>query len=73
MLVPSKFTRLEESTIFKMKSILQVRFEEELVKSAYLRSRESFKDASEFIYALDALFVLGMIELDECSETIKYA
>ena len=59
MLVPSKFTRLEESTIFKMRCILTNKNESESVVETYLRTKDFFCDASEFLHALDVLYVLG--------------
>lgn len=73
MLVPSKFTRLEESTLFRMKSILGGKTELESVQEIYYRTRHVFQDASEFLHALDALFVLGLLELDEDLGLIRYA
>lgn len=73
MLVPSKFTRLEESTIFRMKSILDSETEEESVQDVYHRTRDVFRDASEFIHALDALFVLRLLDIDVDSGLIQYA
>lgn len=73
MLVPSKFTRLEESTLFRMKCILSGKTESESVQDIYYRTQAVFRDASEFLHALDALFVLGLLELDEDSGLIRYA
>lgn len=73
MLVPSKFTRLEESTLFRLPAILRDRKDEESVHDVYVRTRGSFRDASEFLYAMDALFVLGLIDLENESGLIKYA
>jgi hypothetical protein len=73
MLVPSKFTRLEESTLFKMKSILSGRVESESVRDVYYRTRDAFQDAGEFLHSLDALFVLGLLNIDAESGLIQYA
>lgn len=73
MLVPSKFTRLEESTIFKMRCILSNNKENERVLDAYLRTKEFFYDASEFLHALDVLYVLGFVNIKNDSELIEYA
>ncbi len=73
MLVPSKFTRLEESTLFKMKSILSGRSENDTVQDVYLRTRSAVMDASEFLHALDVLFVLGMLTIEEETGLIAYA
>jgi hypothetical protein len=73
MLVPSKFTRLEESTLFKMKSILSGRSESDTVEDIYNRTRGVFMDASEFLHALDLLFVLGVLTVEENTGLIVYA
>ena len=73
MLVPSKFTRLEESTLFKMKSILSGRSESDTVEDVYHRTRNVFVDASEFLHALDVLFVLGILNIEEETGLITYA
>lgn len=72
MLVPSKFTRLEESTIFKMKCILNNKKDIESVLDAYLRTKRFFYDASEFLHALDILYVLGLVNIQD-SGLIEYA
>jgi len=73
MLVPSKFTRLEESTIFKMKCILDSGQENESISEIYLRTKEFFYDASEFIHALDVLYVLDLVNIEDNSGLIEYA
>ena len=73
MLIPSKFTRLEESTLFKMKNILADKLQGETIQDVYQRTRDVFQDASEFLHALDILFVLGMMEIDEETGLINYA
>jgi len=73
MLVPSKFTRLEESTLFRMGQILAGRPNSESVHDLYRRTRHAFRDAAEFLHALDALFVLGYLELDDQSGFVRYA
>lgn len=73
MLVPSKFTKLEESTIFKMRCILVDKKENESVLDVYHRTKRVFYDASEFLHALDILFVLKLIDVDDSSGKVKYA
>lgn len=73
MLVPSKFTRLDESTIFKMKCIIAGKSDNESVIELFSRTRESFYDPSEFIHALDILYVLGILDINEELGTIEYA
>lgn len=73
MLVPSKYTRLEESTIFKMKCILEGKAEEERILDVYMRTKDEFEDATEFLHAMDVLYVLDIIHLRDGSELIEYA
>ena len=73
MLVPSKFTRLEESTIFKMKCILDNKKQNESIPEIYSRTKEFFYDASEFLHALDVLYVLGLVNIQDNSSVIEYA
>ncbi len=73
MLVPSKFTRLEDSTIFKMKCILADKNGSESVLDIYIRTKDFFYDASEFIHALDILYVLGLVDIKEDTGMIDYA
>ena len=73
MLVPTKFTRLEESTIFKMKCILAERKKGESVLEVLNRTKSIFYDVSEFLHAMDILFVLDMIEVDTKSGIVQYA
>lgn len=73
MLVPTKFTTLEESTIFKMKVILEKRVSDENISEALRRTENTFQDASEFLHALDALYVLKLIDIDASTGIISYA
>lgn len=72
MLVPTKFTSLEESTIFKMLVILKNKVDDEKLSDLLTRTSGSFQDASEFLHALDILYVLGLIDVDVSMETINY-
>ena len=73
MLVPSKFTRLEESTIFKLRCVLTNKMEVESVLDVYIRTKDVFYDASEFLHALDVLYVLGLVSINDDSGLIEYA
>lgn len=72
MLVPSKFTTLEESTIFKMISILSNKKDGESISDLLNRTSGVFIDTSELIHALDVLYVLDLINIDQ-SGNIVYA
>jgi len=73
MLVPSKFTKLEESTIFKMHSILAEKQPGDTVAQVFTKTREAFLDASEFLVAMDILFFLGYLDVQEGTGVIDYA
>ena len=73
MLVPSKFTRLEESTLFKMRNVLIGNSQGETVQGVYGRTHGVFEDATEFLHALDTLFVLGVLSIEEETGLIIYA
>jgi hypothetical protein len=73
MLIPTKFTRLEESTIFKMKCILANKTDGETVLDLLNRTKSYFYDASEFLLALDILFVLNLLDVQNDSGVIDYA
>ncbi|MGK5065733.1 ABC-three component system middle component 7 [Janthinobacterium sp. LB3P112] len=73
MLVPTKFTRLEESTIFKMKCILAEKRSGETVLEVFSRTNDQFYDASEFLHAMDILFVLDILDVQQNSGVVEYA
>lgn len=73
MFVPSKFTRLEESTIFKMRVILEEKEHGETVAQALAKSRDNFSDASDFLAAMDVLFLLGCLDVQNETGVIEYA
>jgi len=69
MLFPSKFTSFQESIIYKMILILEVK-EEVNVNLLYQKLETKFTGIDEFIFALDGLYALGYINID--GEDIKY-
>lgn len=73
MLVPSKFTTLEEATIFKMLAILTNKIPGETVTQALTRTKDDFLDASEFLAAMDILYFLGYLDVQDGSGVIEYA
>jgi hypothetical protein len=72
MLVPSKFTKLEESTIFKMHAILAKGQQKETVAQLLIKTKGDFQDTSEFLSALDILFFLGYLDVQD-DGVIEYA
>lgn len=73
MLIPTKFTALEESTIFKMRIILEDKVSGETISDLLARTSGKFQDVSEFLHAVDVLYVLGAIDIDASTGEIKYA
>lgn len=70
MLFPSKFTSFQESIIYKMILILEVKEEKSNVNLLYQKLKDKFTGVEEFIFALDGLYALGYINID--GEDIKY-
>lgn len=70
MLFPSKFTSFQESIIYKMILILEVKEEKTNVNLLYQKLKDKFTGIDEFIFALDGLYALGYINID--GEDIKY-
>lgn len=73
MLVPSKFTKLEESTIFRMHAILATKEPGDTVAQIFAKTKDKFVDASEFLAAMDVLFFLGYLDIQEDTGVIDYA
>ncbi|MFZ7033140.1 ABC-three component system middle component 7 [Pseudomonas aeruginosa] len=73
MLVPSKFTKLEDSTIFRMHAILAEKQPGDTVAQIFAKTRGKLLDASEFLVAMDVLFFLGYLDVQEGTGVIDYA
>lgn len=72
MSFPSKFTNFDSSILAKI-SLLMLDDVETISLSELIRVRlDKFEDISEFMFALDVLFVLKKIELDDSKGLIKY-
>ena len=72
MSFPSKFTSFDRSILAKI-SILMLDNVETISLSDLINIRlDKFEDIGEFMLALDVLFVLGKIELEEDKGVIKY-
>ncbi|HGI5911264.1 TPA: ABC-three component system middle component 7 [Yersinia enterocolitica] len=56
-----------------MRVILENKISGEKVSDLLLRTSGKFQDASEFLHALDILYVLGLIDIDGSTGTINYA
>ncbi|HHQ4527102.1 TPA: ABC-three component system middle component 7 [Aeromonas hydrophila] len=56
-----------------MKCILDNKKQNESIADTYSRTKDFFYDASEFLLALDVLYVLGLISVQEDLAVIEYA
>jgi len=72
MSFPSKFTKFDNSILAKISNLIIEEYESiELAELINLRLSK-FEDIGEFMLALDVLFVLGKIELDESKGIVNY-
>jgi hypothetical protein len=72
MSFPSKFTSFDNSILSKI-SFLILEEVEVISLSDLIHARlDKFEDISEFMLAIDVLYVLGKIELEEGEGVIRY-
>lgn len=64
MIVPNKFTSLDQSLISKLPMLLAGLETDRSVFQLYESNQDGFEDVCEFLLALDVLYVLGRIDLD---------
>ena len=73
MIYPNKHIRLEDSIIFKMIEILETGSEKEIgIHELYTKTKKKFKNIDEFIFSLDVLYIMDMINIDFDNEIINY-
>jgi len=73
MLLPNKVVKYEESVFPAMVAILrEINKAPCSIESLYVKTRFSSKSVSTFIDALDVLYVLSKIDIDENSGVITY-
>lgn len=73
MITPSKYIPFEESIIFKMLPLLNENNEGLLITELYAKYEFQFEEIDEFIYSLDILYALEMINVDFDKGVIFYA
>lgn len=71
MIVPTKFTSLDESILGKVPAILQALDGAVSIHELYRLVERRFEDASEFLYAIDVLYVLGAIHVDSATGVVQ--
>lgn len=65
MILPNKSLPFKRTVIFKMISILDVDFEQMPVSELYKKTKNKFDNLDEFVCALDVLYVLDKVEINE--------
>lgn len=64
MITPSKTISFKDSITFKMLHILDMQFEEISIGELYKNTKGKFLGLDEFIFSLDVLYVLGVVDVD---------
>lgn len=64
MITPSKAISFRESITYKMLFILDEPFDEITLVELYKSTKHKFQGLNEFIFALDALYILGEIDVE---------
>lgn len=72
MSFPSKFTSFDNSILSKIGFLILEEIDVISLSDLIHARLEKFDDISEFMMALDVLYVLGKIELDEGEGIIRY-
>ena len=74
MIFPDTLVTFQESVIAKSVYILKVLTGRDLMASdLFIETKEYFEDISEFLLALDTLYLLGKIDFNDESQVIEYA
>lgn len=72
MSFPSKFTSFDDSILAKISFLILEEIEVISLSDLAHARLGKFEDISEFMLALDVLYVLGKIELEEGGGVIRY-
>lgn len=64
MITPNKAIAFKNSITFKMLYILDYDFDEITLTELYRNTKRKFQGLDEFIYAIDALYILDKIDVD---------
>lgn len=72
-MLPNKILDIQDSIIWKLPYILDVLVQTDYgVRDLYLKMEDKFEDISEFLVALDILYVLQTIAYNEKYEVLQY-
>ena len=73
MITPNKIISLDDSILGKMSILILEDVEEISIGDLIDMKLRKFSDIGEFILALDVLFALGRLDIDEKRGVIRYA
>ena len=72
MSFPNKFTSFDRSILAKISMLILEGVDSISLSELIQMHLDKFEDISEFMLALDVLYVLGKVELEESQGMIKY-
>lgn len=72
MITPNKFISFDESVLSKLDTILNIESDDIEIGRLYEMTHKKFDGVDQFIYAIDVLYILGRIEVDFATRTVKY-
>ncbi|OMF88739.1 ABC-three component system middle component 7 [Paenibacillus sp. FSL R7-0337] len=74
MIIPNKIIRFDQSIIGKMLFVMD-KLDSEIIniQELYAETSEHFEEITEFIYSLDVLYVLDVIDYDLEKGLLVYA
>ncbi|QFG52957.1 ABC-three component system middle component 7 [Chryseobacterium sp.] len=74
MIYPNKHIKVEESIIYKMTALLEdYNLKVIGINELYNKTKHKFNNIDEFIYSLDVLYLLDIININFELELITYA
>lgn len=73
MITPGKFIPYGQSVLSKLGWLLAELDKPMSIADLRRATKRHFADPSEFIYAMDTLYVLGVIDIDESRKVVRHA
>lgn len=74
MIYPNKTIKVEDSIIYKTTFILEQKTNDvQTIFQLWLKVKNKYSNIDEFIYALDILYILDIIDINWSKETVIYA
>jgi hypothetical protein len=73
MIAPNKFIDYSQSIMSRLHVILKRLDSPKTVTELYSSTSKSFPDASDFLYALDTLYILKAVDIDLTSKVVSRA